>query len=234
MAAIMSILLAHEMGHYLACRHYGIDASLPYFIPFPNLFGTMGAFIRIRAPIHNRGALLDVGIAGPIAGFVVAVFALAFSIGKALPLPVEPGGEYIGLGEPLMFKLVATLLGPELQPGMDSFLHPVSVAAWFGLFVTALNLLPVGQLDGGHVAYAISYRLHRWISRLVAAAMLGLGLFYWAGWLPWFALLLIIRLAHPPTLNDFQPLARRHVLLAWAGLAIFALCFVPMPFIFGS
>jgi membrane-associated protease RseP (regulator of RpoE activity) len=229
MITIMSILFAHEMGHYLTCRHYGIDASLPYFIPFPNLFGTMGAFIRIRSPIHSRGALLDVGIAGPIAGFVVAMVALVFSIGKAVPFELSGSEGTLSLGEPLIFKLVAFFLGPNLPSGTDSFLHPVSTAAWFGLLVTALNLLPAGQLDGGHVSYALFQNLHVWISRGVAATMLLLGVFYWTGWLVWFVLLLIIRLQHPPTLDDWIPLQPRHILLGWIGLAMFILCFVPMP-----
>ena len=231
MITIMGILFCHEMGHYVACRYYGVDASLPYFIPLPlpGGFGTMGAIIRMRSPIHHRGALLDIGIAGPIAGFVVAVAALLLSIGKAVPYPLNSATGTITVGEPLIFKMIAALMGPELPPGTDSFLHPVSAAAWFGFLVTALNLLPAAQLDGGHVIYALFRAYHRWISRGIAGTMLLLGVFYWEGWLAWFVILLIIRLWHPPTVDDSIPLKPRHYLLAAFGLVMFILCFVPMP-----
>ncbi len=149
----MAILLAHEMGHYLTCRYYGISASLPYFIPAPTIVGTMGAFIRIRSPIHHRAALLDVGIAGPIAGFVLAIPALLIALTQSRFVVPDPAGGF-GLGEPLIFKLLEFLMGKVPPPGMDLDLHPIGLAAWFGFFATALNLLPVGQLDGGHIAYA--------------------------------------------------------------------------------
>ena len=229
--AIMAILFAHEMGHYLTCRYYGIDASLPYFIPVPiPPVGTMGAFIRIRSPIYKRSALLDVGISGPIAGFVVAVVVLVLSIGQSKVLPIADLEAGFEIGEPLIFKATAYLMGKTPPAGMDLFLHPVAFAAWFGFFATAMNLLPVGQLDGGHVTYALFRDGHRWISRMVALAMLPLGFLYWPGWLVWFTLLLIIKLRHPPTIDDSIPLERRHIILGWIGLILFILCFTPMPF----
>jgi Zn-dependent protease len=229
--AIMSILFSHEMGHYLMCRYYGIDASLPYFIPFPNPVGTMGAFIRIRSPIRDRRSLLEMGIAGPIAGFIVAVAVLVISVryGRFVePSTVEGGFQ---IGEPLIFKLVQYLLGMTPPPGMETYLHPVSFAAWFGFFATALNLLPAAQLDGGHVIYAIFRRYHRRISAGVVAVLIPLGIFYWVGWMVWVVLLLVLRLYHPPTMDDEAPLKPRHFALGWIGLALLILCFTPAPFV---
>lgn len=231
--AIMSILISHEMGHYLTCRYYGIDASLPYFIPFPNPVGTMGAFIRIRSPFPDRGSLLEVGVAGPIAGFIVTVIVLILSMGKGQFVPLETLEEgSIFLGEPLIFKAVAYLMGMTPPPGMDVYMHPLCFAAWFGLLATALNLLPAAQLDGGHAIYALFSGYHRWISVAVMAALAPLAIIYWGGWWVWIVLLLVLRLYHPPTLDDSAPLQPRHVVLGWIGLAILILCFTPAPFIF--
>jgi membrane-associated protease RseP (regulator of RpoE activity) len=226
--AIMSILLAHEMGHYLACRYYRVDASLPYFIPFPlSPVGTMGAFIKIREVVHDRGSLLEIGVAGPIAGFVVAVIALVFSLGDARVVQAEPG--ILTLGEPLIFKAVEYLMGLTPPPGMDTYLHPVSFAAWAGFLVTALNLIPAAQLDGGHITYALFRSYHKWVSRAVIAVLLPLAIFYWVGWWVWIVLLLVLKLRHPPTLDDSVPLKFRHAVLGWVALALLILCFMPAP-----
>ena len=225
---IMAILFCHEMGHYLTCRYYGIDASLPYFIPFPSLVGTMGAFIRIRSPIHNRGALLDVGVAGPIAGFVVAVAALVVSIGQSHFVVLDQMEGSIELGEPLIFKAVEYVMGMTPPAGMDTYMHPIAFAAWFGFLATALNLLPAAQLDGGHIAYAIFQSNHRWISRAVVAILVPLGIF-WPSWMVWVIFLLLIKLRHPPTIDDTVPLQRRHLILGWIALAMLILCFTPAP-----
>jgi membrane-associated protease RseP (regulator of RpoE activity) len=227
--AIMGILFCHEMGHYLTCRYYGVDASLPYFIPFPTIVGTMGAFIRIRAPIRDRGSLLEIGVAGPIAGFVVALILLVFSLGQAHFLEPHTFDGAIELGEPLIFKIVQFAVGMTPPEGKETFMHPISFAAWFGFLATALNLLPVAQLDGGHIAYAIFRGYHRWISRIVVAVLVPLAIFYWVGWFVWIALLLVLKLQHPPTLNDSIPLQRRHIVLGWIGLALLILCFMPAP-----
>jgi membrane-associated protease RseP (regulator of RpoE activity) len=227
--AIMAILLAHEMGHYLTCRYYGISASLPYFIPAPTIVGTMGAFIRIRSPIHHRAALLEVGIAGPIAGFVLAIPALLIALTQSRYVVPDPAGGF-GLGEPLIFKLLEFLMGKVPPPGMDLDLHPIGLAAWFGFFATALNLLPVGQLDGGHIAYALFGRIHKRISQGFLFSLIPLGIFYWQGWLLWTTVLLFIGLRHPVTLDDSIPLSRRHIWLGWIALAMLVLCFTPMPF----
>ncbi len=228
--AIMAILLAHEMGHYLTCRYYGINASLPYFIPAPTIVGTMGAFIRIRSPIHHRPALLDVGIAGPIAGFVLAIPALFIALTQSRFVATDSSVSMFGFGEPLIFKAVEALMGKTPPPGMDLYLHPVGLAAWFGFFATALNLLPVGQLDGGHIAYALFGRFHKRISQGFLFTLIPLGIFYWQGWLLWSTILLFIGLRHPVTVDDSVPLSKRHIWLGWAALAMFVLCFTPMPF----
>lgn len=230
-AAVMSILFAHEMGHYLTCRYYGIDATLPYFIPFPNPVGTMGAFIKIRSPIYDRGSLLDVGIAGPIAGFVVAVAALVLSMGYSRFVVLQDLQGGLMLGEPLIFKIVAFLTGMRPPEGMDVYMHPVSFAAWFGFLATALNLLPAAQLDGGHVIYALFRGYHTWISRAVVALLVPMAIFYWSGWWVWVFLLLLLKLRHPPTIDDSVPLKRRHIILGWTGLVMLILCFTPAPFV---
>jgi membrane-associated protease RseP (regulator of RpoE activity) len=229
--AIMAILLGHEMGHYLTCRYYGIEATLPYFIPAPTLVGTMGAFIRIKSPIQHRAALLEVGIAGPIVGFVLAIPVLIIALAKSGFIAPAPGAG-IELGEPLIFKAMAALMGKTPPEGMAINLHPIGIAAWFGFFATALNLLPVGQLDGGHVSYALFRSFHKRISQALLFTLIPLGVFYWQGWLLWSTVLLILGFRHPVTLNDSIPLSKRHVWLGWIALAMFVLCFIPMPFYF--
>lgn len=229
--ALISILLSHEMGHYLTCRYYGIQATLPYFIPAPTLVGTFGAFIRIRSPIQHRSALFEVGIAGPIAGFVVALPVLAYSLTQTRYVPVdsEVVRQGISLGDPLIFSLFEWLMGRAAPPGTEAYIHPVGFAAWVGFLVTALNLLPVGQLDGGHICFALSSRLHWWISRMFVFALVAMGYFYWPGWWVWALLLLILGVRHPPTLDDSRPLEERQRVLAWVALAIFILSFTPAP-----
>lgn len=230
--AIMSILLAHEMGHYLTCRYYGISATLPYFIPAPTLVGTFGAFIRIRSPIQHKAALLDVGVAGPIAGFVLSVPILAVALAKPRYVNSESVDGLLSLGEPLIFKIVAFLMGVVPPPGMEPLLHPIGFAAWIGFLLTTLNLIPVGQLDGGHIAYALFGRFHKRISQLFLFALLPLGIFFWPGWIVWIFLLALMGSRHPPTLDDSLPLERRHVVLGWVALAMFVLCFTPVPMSF--
>ena len=227
--AIMSIFLAHEMGHYLTCRYYGISASLPYFIPAPTLFGTFGAFIRIRSPFPNRAELLEVGVAGPIAGFVLSIPILVISLTMSRMAVIEPEAGFMSLGEPLIFQLIAGIMQVSPPPGMDLYLHPVGFAAWVGFFLTALNLIPVGQLDGGHISYALFGRHHRRISRVLVFALLPMGIFFWPGWLVWIVLLALLGTRHPPTVDDAVPLDRRHIVLGWIALAMLVLCFTPVP-----
>jgi membrane-associated protease RseP (regulator of RpoE activity) len=226
---LLGFLMAHEMGHFLACQYYGIRSTLPYFIPFPNLIGTLGAFIRIRSPFENRKALFDVGIAGPIAGFVVAVPALIMSLPFSKVTPMKPGFSYFLFGESLMFKFVAWIFGLHFPAGMDINYHPVAFAALVGLFATALNLLPVGQLDGGHLIYALFGRRHRLISKVFVFGVIPLLMFFWTAWLMWAVIPLILGINHPPTMDDEAPLGTKRKVVAVLGLIIFLLSFSPTP-----
>ncbi len=229
---LMSILLAHEMGHYVAARRYGVDATLPFFIPAPiinPLAGTFGAVIRIRSPFPNRKALFDIGIAGPLAGFVVAVPILVLGIMQAriiaAPTHSAPGDF---LGEPLLFALFAGLL-KTVPDGMTLALGPLGMAAWFGLLVTGLNLIPVGQLDGGHVTYALFGRRATVISRIVWWMCVASIVLVGPAWILWTVLVRVLGLTHPPTLDDETPLGTVRTLVAVVGLAVFVLSFLPNP-----
>lgn len=229
---LVSILLAHEMGHYLTSRRYGIDASLPYFIPFPfpfHLVGTFGAFIRIRSPFPDRRALFDVGIAGPLAGFAAALPVLVLGVLEAHLVPARDGPEYIRLGLPLLMQWATDAVHGPREPGTMLLLGPLGLAAWFGLFLTALNLIPVGQLDGGHVTYALFGRRAHLVSRagLLASVLL---VAHRPSWLVWSVLLLLLaRRGHPPTMDDLSGLGRGRRALAVVGAVVFALCFTPSP-----
>ncbi len=227
-AALLGILLVHELGHFFACRYYHIEASYPYFVPAPTLIGTLGAFIRIRSPIANRRALFDMALAGPLAGFLVAMPILAFAIRHSR---VISGGEAASLifGQPLIERLLEAWLQPGI-PHVNLLLHPVGRAAWVGLFATALNLLPAGQLDGGHILYTLASGRHRIISLCVALALVPMS-FLWMGWALWAVLLLAIGFRHPPLMDRWEPLDRRRRMLAGVALAIFILCFMPSPFV---
>lgn len=227
---LLGILLAHELGHFFACRYYGISASYPYFIPAPTIIGTMGAFIRIRSPIYNRRALFDVGLAGPVVGFIFAVPALIVAITYSKIVPGAQAGSMIAFGNPPLVKLLMDWLHPHVRPA-DVLLHPVGRAAWVGLFATALNLLPAGQLDGGHIVYAVASEKHRRISLAVVLILLPLG-FLWAGWALWAVLLLFLGFRHPPLLDRWEPLDQKRRVWAAVALVIFFLCFTPMPFVF--
>jgi Zn-dependent protease len=224
---LLCILLAHEMGHYLACRHYGIDATLPYFLPFPSLLGTLGAFIRIRSPIYTRRALFDVGVAGPIAGFVTllpaAVIGVALSrVGTGAALQ----GDLV-FSTPLLLRGVEALLFPHV-PARDVYLHPVARAAWAGLFATALNLIPIGQLDGGHIVYAFFGRWHKWLSRVLLVALVVMGRVADSSiWYAW-AVLLLFALRHP-VICDESDLGPPRVKLGVAALLMLILSFTPVP-----
>ena len=228
---LIGILLAHELGHYFACRYYSISASYPYFIPAPTLIGTLGAFIRIRSPIVNRKALFDVGIAGPVVGFLFAVPALALAVVYSKVVPAAQANAAVAFGDPLISRLLIAWLRPGVLPS-DLLLHPVGRAAWVGLFATALNLLPAGQLDGGHILYSLASEKHRRVSLAVALLLVPLGLRFWWGWLFWGMLLLLIGFRHPPLINRWEPIDRKRQVWAAIALLMFALCFMPAPFTF--
>ncbi len=225
---LLFILLVHEMGHYLACRHHRLDATLPFFLPVPFGIGTFGAFIRIKSPLRAKRELLDVGAAGPLAGFLAALPVLWLGIAASQPTPVLPETGLLIFGEPLAFKLLARVIHPQLALGGDLYLHPTGFAAWFGLFATALNLLPFGQLDGGHVTYALFGRLQRRMSWPMLLALVALG-FQWTGWWLWAVIALVMGVRHPWMPDEAAPLDPRRRLIAWICLAVFALCFTPEP-----
>jgi len=232
---LMLILLAHEMGHYLYCVRYRVWATLPFFIPFPTLIGTLGAFIRIRSPIRSRDALFDIGIAGPIAGFVLSVAVLVFSLGLSQPQASLPASESINLGYPLIFYLMHGVLGmmgvlhgAGALPLNQVSLHPTAVAAWVGMFATALNLLPGGQLDGGHIIFSLAPRAHRFISVLAIVALVPLAYFSWSGWLLWAILLGLSGMRHP-IVPTWPSISRNRRWLALAALIMLILTWTPSP-----
>ena len=234
---VILILLAHEMGHYLYCRYYGVQATLPFFIPFPTLFGTMGAVIRIRSPIRSRTALFDIGIAGPIAGFLVAVPVLLLSMPHArLGMGIPFFESNIQLHYPLIFGMAWKLAAPAGLRLVDLpliSLPPMAIAAWVGMFATALNLLPGGQLDGGHIVFAFAPRLHRSVSRIVILALIPMALYFWLGWVIWAVLLRISGMRHPIVAEHPGITGARRWLAAFA-LLMLVLTFTPAPFGQGS
>jgi membrane-associated protease RseP (regulator of RpoE activity) len=232
---LMTILLCHEMGHYIAARYYRVDATLPYFIPAPPVFlvGTFGAFIRMKSPPPGRKALFDVGAAGPWAGIIVAIPAIiiGLKLSEVRPAGLAEAGNLVFGEPPLFYALSYLTLGP-LAPGMDVFLHPVATAGWFGLFVTFLNLIPVSQLDGGHVSYAFLGRGHRLLARAFFAILVVLAFTTWPGWFLWVAVLLVFGLDHPPTLDSWTPLdpGRRIASCLTALLFLGTFMTVPLKF----
>jgi membrane-associated protease RseP (regulator of RpoE activity) len=230
---VLAILGCHEMGHYLACRYYDVDASLPFFLPMPLvLTGTFGAFIRIREPIPTKSMLFDIGFAGPIAGFVVAVPALFLGIAMShiARLPADFSGY--DLGEPLLFKLATKILWGTIPEGYSLNMHPIAFAAWFGLLATAWNLIPAGQLDGGHIAYSVLGRRSTYLTFVMIGGG-GVLSFFSANWIAW-TILMIGMLAvfgprHPPTIDEHVPLDRTRTILAIVALAMLALSFTPVP-----
>ena len=229
---LLGILVTHEFGHYLFSRIHRVPASLPLFIPGPPHFiGTFGAVIRMRSPILSRRALFDIGVAGPIAGFVVAVVALV--IGLSLSKVVTNEAVYgLHLGEPLLLQFVSWLVLGPLPQGYDVVLHPVGFAAWFGLFVTSLNLIPIGQLDGGHVAYALWGPRQRTVALAMLPILLVLGFMPggWPGWFLWAGMAGLVGLGHPPVRDPRTALGRTRIWVGWGALAIFVLTFAPIPF----
>ncbi len=228
---LMAILLCHEMGHYLAARSHGVQASLPYFIPGPPfLIGTFGAFIRMRAPTANRPVLFDVGAAGPWAGVVVAVPAVIIGLQfSQVSTTIHTGSDLI-FGDSLLFSLLTRLsLGVSVNQ-VTIVPHPIALAGWVGLFVTFINLLPVGQLDGGHISYALFGRYQKWISRCFLVVILFLGFQGWSGWLIWAVMLSFLGVDHPPTWDHFSALDLRRRVGGWLTLLLFAITFIPVPF----
>jgi membrane-associated protease RseP (regulator of RpoE activity) len=233
---VVAILGCHELGHYFACRYYNVDASLPFFLPIPfSIFGTLGAVIRIREPIPRKRMLFDIGIAGPIAGFLVTVPALF--IGVSMSHVVRMSADFVGLelGEPLLIKLASWLFWGTLPKGYTLDLNPMAFAAWFGMLATALNLFPIGQLDGGHISYAVLGPRSTYVTFLMLAVGMVLAYFS-ATWIVWTGLMMVMLFMfgprHPRVFDEDEPLDRARLLLALFALVMFVLCFSPAPVTF--
>jgi membrane-associated protease RseP (regulator of RpoE activity) len=239
-AALLGILGAHELGHFFAARREGVAVSYPFFIPMPfpiGILGTLGAFISIKEPVPNRRALLAIAVSGPLAGLVVAVPVLILGLilsdvqTLAEVYAQLPGASYITEGNSLLYAALKILVFGRFLPsgGEDVFLHPVALAGWAGLLVTGLNLLPAGQLDGGHIFFALfGARAAQLMSMLVAVALLGMG-FLWSGWFLWAVIVALIGQQHSPLLNEVTPLEGPWLTLAVIGLVVFVLVFTPVP-----
>jgi membrane-associated protease RseP (regulator of RpoE activity) len=228
-ATLLGILLAHELGHYLTARAYGLRVSYPYFIPAPTLIGTLGAFIRIREPIRTRRTLFDVAVAGPLAGFFVATPALTSAILRSRAGNVVSIPDTVIPGHPLALTVLTHWVRPDV-PVSQLVLTPTGCAAWVGLFATALNLLPISQLDGGHLLYAVFERRHRPVARVLWITLLPLGYFCWAGWFFWGVMIAFIGVKHPPVRFPTEDLGGVRRGLGLVALAILVLCFMPTPF----
>jgi membrane-associated protease RseP (regulator of RpoE activity) len=230
---LLTILLAHESGHYLACLYYGVDASLPYFLPAPTLMGTFGAFIRIRSAIYSKRVLFDIGVAGPLAGFVFLMPALAVGLAFSKVIPGIAHQSNIQFGTPGLLWILQKAIFPGV-PAADIYLHPVARAAWIGILATALNLLPIGQLDGGHILYALAGDRHKMLSMIFIAALIPLGIF--SGWWPWciWAVALFILARRHPVIVDAAVLSPGRKWLALTALIVFLLCFTVAPVLEGA
>ena len=227
-AVLLVILLGHEMGHYLTCRHYGLEATLPFFIPAPTLIGTLGAFIKIKSPITRRKQLFDIGVAGPLVGFVLAVPALIYGLSLSKVVPAVPREDAMVFGEPLLLKFIAGIIFKGVSSQSDLFLHPVAFAGWVGILVTAFNLFPVGQLDGGHVSFALLGEKSKSLARLFLGAFLVMGIFFWVGWIVWALVILLLGLKHPQVIDEERLSPARRTIGA-VILVVFIISFIPAP-----
>ncbi len=232
---LLAILLSHELGHFLQCRRYRVAATPPYFLPVPLGFGTLGAFIRVREPIRTKRALFDVGVAGPIAGFVMLLPFLLIGVACSEPVAIPPTAledtsfSLLVPGHSLALHLVTRWFHGPLPEGTVLNLHPFALAAWFGLLATSLNLMPLGQLDGGHLLYTVAGRKHRGFSQALWLGVALMGL-YWDGWWVWCGVVLLLGLRHPPVLDETEPLDPLRRWLALGALLILLLSFMPVPF----
>jgi membrane-associated protease RseP (regulator of RpoE activity) len=223
------------MGHYVTARYYGMDVTLPYFLPSPPsimgipFLGTFGAVIRMKSPPQHRRALLHVGAAGPIAGFCVALPAMLYAFATATQVHTDTtaGGPYFA--SPLLLHIIGYIVIGPIPSGMTLQVNSVGVAAWFGLLVTVFNLLPIGQLDGGHIVYALLGRQARYVSWAVIGTLLVLGFLAWPGWILWAFLGWLSGRRQPVVLDQHAPLSRYSQVLAGIAFTIFVLCFMPIP-----
>lgn len=235
--SLILILLSHELGHYVVSRYHNMDVSLPYFLPAPPFFspiGTFGAFIKIKSPIRDKRSLLDVGAAGPLVGLIVTVPILVAGLKMSRiiqPAEMAEGKAVsIQLGSSLLFELISRITLGIVPHDYHIILHPVAFAGWIGILVTSMNLMPVGQLDGGHIIYAILGERARALSSIVIVALLFLGFKFWNGWLIWAILLLVLGRRHPPPMDSWTPLDRKRKIIGVISIAAFIITFIPVPF----
>jgi len=247
--SIMAILLTHELSHYFASKKHRINVTLPYFIPAPSIIGTFGAFIKMKSPIVTRKALIDIGASGPIGGFLIALLVTIYGLTKSEMILIEHRG--IALGDSILFSFLCKLIVGTPPEGKDILLHPIAFAGWIGFFVTSMNLLPIGQLDGGHIAYALfGKEKHKKISLtlIILLTVVGLSKFYlyndyfvgkifdilrenfWEGWAIWAFLLFILGFNHPSVIHWEVHLSKDRKVIGWIAMIIFFLTFIPVPF----
>ncbi|RJQ46563.1 MAG: site-2 protease family protein [Nitrospiraceae bacterium] len=226
---LLFILMTHELSHYYMSRKHNVPATLPYFIPAPSIIGTFGAVIKMKPPIPDRRSLIDIGASGPIGGFIIAVIASA--IGLSLS-EVKPTGELQGglsFGTSILFDFLSRIILHVDPEKYDILLHPVAFAGWIGILVTSLNLLPIGQLDGGHIAYALVGEKHIWISKGMIPILIVLGIIFWPGWIVWAVIMIFLGYRHPPVVYPWIELDRKRKIIGWVSLGIFILTFTPAP-----
>lgn len=227
--SLLTILLFHEFGHYILSKKHGVEASLPFFIPAPSFIGTFGAIIKMKSNIDSKNHLIDIGTAGPLSGFVISIPFLIYGIYNSSIVDTIPEGS-LSLGDSLLIKILIKIIIGNLPESKDLMLHPVAFAGWIGCFVTAMNLFPVGQLDGGHIAYAFFTKRSILISRLFIFILILLGFFSWEGWFLWAFLLILIGTKHPPVLDESEKITPIRKILGIFSLIVFILTFIPAPF----
>ncbi|UCC12301.1 MAG: site-2 protease family protein [candidate division WOR-3 bacterium] len=228
--SLMAILTCHELGHYFVSKKQGMVTTLPYFIPAPFLFGTFGAVIRMKSIIPSRSSLLKVGMAGPLAGFIVALPIAIIGIMLSTVQSVPEGVEVWRFGNSLLFSFLARILHPQMPVGYDLYLHPMALAGWIGLWITSINLIPIGQLDGGHIAYSVFLGKRRMAYIPIFAVMIILGIFLYKGWIVWALLAFFISRRDPMVQDTITSLTLREKMLALVPLIIFVLTLIPQPF----
>jgi membrane-associated protease RseP (regulator of RpoE activity) len=227
---LMGILLGHELGHFLTCRYYRINATLPYFIPAPTLIGTLGAFIKIKSPITRKHQLFDIGVAGPLTSFILSMPALVYGLSLSkLTRSISPEEGGIAFGESLLLRILGNMIFKNVPPGHDVFLHPVAFAGWVGILVTSFNLFPVGQLDGGHISYALLGSKSRRVANFFLVIFFVMGIFFWVGWFIWALIIFFLGLRHPRVLDEEAPLSPGRRIIAFVMVLIFILSFIPDP-----
>jgi len=230
---LMGILLSHELSHYFMSKKHGVNATLPYFIPAPiTIIGTFGAFIKMKSPIITRKALVDIGASGPIMGFIISVIAVIVGLNMSEVVSFAQTKDVLRLGDSLLFSVLSAAILGVSPADHDILLSPVAFAGWIGLFVTSINLIPVGQLDGGHIAYALLGEKQRRLSLVLVIVLAFMGVFVWEGWIVWAVLLFALGLRHPPVIYWETPLDSKRKIAGWISFVIFVITFIPVPFAF--